>query len=88
MRPKLSVDPPSDAIADEYRSQSRQGIEGRDITFGPHVVMSLLNERAILLQALKLIAELEGDDERQEFKLTRFQASQIARAAIYHTRGV
>ncbi len=33
-------------------------------------------------EALDQIAELGGDCEQQKFKLTRFQAAQIARAAI------
>jgi hypothetical protein len=39
-----------------------------------------------LLAALREIAELEGDCEQQQFRLTRFQASQIARAAIAKAR--
>ncbi len=35
-----------------------------------------------MLAALEQIAELEGDCERQQFRLTRFQAAQIARAAL------
>lgn len=33
---------------------------------------------------MREIAELEGDCEQQVFKLTRFQASQLARKAIHH----
>lgn len=39
-----------------------------------------------LLDALKQIAELDGDAENQKFKLTRFQASQIARRAIHDVK--
>jgi len=40
-----------------------------------------------LLAALRQIAELEGDCEQQVFRLTRFQAAQIARAAILKAEG-
>ena len=40
-----------------------------------------------LLAALEQIAELAGDCENQKFALTRFQASQIARAAIHKAKG-
>lgn len=36
-----------------------------------------------LTEALAEIAELDGDNDNQQFKLTRFQAAQIARRA-YH----
>lgn len=35
-----------------------------------------------LREALEKIAELEGDCDNQRFKLTRFQAAQVARAAL------
>lgn len=35
-----------------------------------------------LVATLQQIAELDGDCEAQQFKLTRFQASQVARAAL------
>ncbi len=34
------------------------------------------------LTALERIAELDGDKEKQEFKLTRFQTAQIARGVL------
>lgn len=42
----------------------------------------LRKEAARLRGALRQIAELEGDTEHQVFKLTRFQAAQVARAAL------
>ncbi len=46
----------------------------------------LKTENQALRKALEQVAELEGDCEQQKFKLTRFQASQIARFAL-HTKG-
>ena len=40
--------------------------------------------RQIVRKALIRIAELDGDDEIQQFQLTRFQAAQIARLALIH----
>lgn len=41
-----------------------------------------------LAAALRQIAELEGDSENQKFKLTRFQAAQVARLALTNARAV
>lgn len=42
----------------------------------------LTGQRDSLVEALKTIAELEGDCPYQKFRLTRFQVSQVARAAL------
>jgi hypothetical protein len=44
--------------------------------------LALVAEVRRLQAALQQIAELDGDCERQEFRLTRFQAAQVARAAL------
>ena len=46
------------------------------------LIFALREENDRLIDALVKIAELGGDCEQQHFKLTRFQASQVARAAI------
>jgi hypothetical protein len=46
---------------------------------------TLLCQHAARGAALAEIAELEGDCEQQKFRLTRFQASQIAREALAST---
>lgn len=47
-----------------------------------HPDAQLIASAPDLLAALQAIAELEGDCDNQQFTLTRFQAAQIARAAI------
>lgn len=44
-------------------------------------------ENAALRAVLEQIAELDGDCEHQRFRLTRFQASQIARKALHEEKG-
>lgn len=41
-----------------------------------------------LQTALEQIAELEGDDENQKFKLTRFQVAQVARRAFHAVNAI
>ena len=45
-------------------------------------------EEVRMREALERIAELAGDCDHQQFALTRFQASQIARAALCPCRPV
>lgn len=40
-----------------------------------------------IMSTLKQIAEIEGDCNNQNFKLTRFQCAQIARAALLQIAG-
>lgn len=42
--------------------------------------------QAVIEEALEKIAELEGDCANQQFKLTRFQAAQVARKALHELR--
>ncbi len=57
--------------------------EGPTNIYTPRIAFCPLHAAAEAMRAaLEKIAELEGDCEQQKFKLTRFQASQIARAAL------
>lgn len=54
-----------------------------EIAKAPARIQAMIDARAGLMEtALQQIAELEGDCEQQKFKLTRFQASQVARAVL------
>jgi hypothetical protein len=50
------------------------------------LIVRAVNSHADLLTALEQIAESDGDCEQQKFRLTRFQASQVARAAIHKAK--
>jgi len=70
-----------------------EGFDTETVSAGPNM-RELVAEAALardtaleLLAALREIAELEGDCEQQVFRLTRFQAAQISRAAILKAEG-
>jgi len=54
----------------------------KQVYFNLHEVEELRRVNKALVKALRQIAESESDDENQQFRLTRFQSAQVARAAL------